>query len=181
MIMACAQLAAQTQKGKASYYSKRATGARTSSGERLHHDSLTCAHKTYPFGTLLKVTNPNNGKEIVVRVTDRGPHRRGRIIDLSWGAAKQLGILNHGVAMVTVEVVDKNKIPFRPEPMEMPEIDFELTSGARYASAEWAKKEVQKVKRINHHSSPNKKDVLITAKAENPAVANRPARAERIR
>lgn len=182
MIMACAQLAAQTQKGKASYYSKRATGARTSSGERLHHDSLTCAHKTYPFGTLLKVTNPNNGKEIVVRVTDRGPHRRGRIIDLSWGAAKQLGILNHGVAMVTVEVVDKNKIPFRPEPMEMPEIDFELTSGARYASAEWAKKEVQKVKRINHHiSSPNKKDMLITAKAENPAVADRPARAERIR
>ena len=64
----------------------------------------------------------------------------------------------------------------------MPEIDFELTSGARYASAEWAKKEVQKVKRINHPiSSPNKKDMLITAKAENPAVANRPARVERIR
>ena len=59
------------QTGKASFYSKRATGARTSNGERLHHDSLTCAHKTHPFGTLLKVTNPSNGKEVVVRVTDR--------------------------------------------------------------------------------------------------------------
>lgn len=57
------------QKGKASYYSKRMTGARTSSGERLHHDSLTCAHRTYKFGTMLKVTNPENGKEVVVRVT----------------------------------------------------------------------------------------------------------------
>lgn len=70
---ACLAVMAQTQRGKASYYSKRATGARTSSGERLHHDSLTCAHRTYPFGTLLRVTNENNGKEVIVRVTDRGP------------------------------------------------------------------------------------------------------------
>ena len=73
---------AQVQHGKASFYSKRATGARTSSGERLHHDSLTCAHRTYPFGTILRVTNERNGKSVLVRVTDRGPHRRGRIIDL---------------------------------------------------------------------------------------------------
>mgnify|MGYP000982628883 FL=1 len=70
------------QKGKASYYSKRATGSRTSSGERLHHDSMTCAHRTYPFGTKLKVTNPSTGKIVFVRVTDRGPYGRGRIIDL---------------------------------------------------------------------------------------------------
>ena len=89
---ACLAVMAQTQRGKASYYSKRATGARTSSGERLHHDSLTCAHRTYPFGTLLRVTNENNGKEVIVRVTDRGPRGRGRIIDLSYGAARQLGI-----------------------------------------------------------------------------------------
>ena len=155
MILGCTRLAAQTQKGKASYYSKRATGARTSSGERLHHDSLTCAHKTYPFGTMLKVTNPNNGKEIVVRVTDRGPYRRGRIIDLSWSAAKQLGILNHGVAMVKLE------------PLELPEIDFELTTGDRYASAEWVKKEAKKVKKnVQHHDNPRTNDKLITAKAE---------------
>ena len=53
------------QRGKATYYSKRATGARTSSGERVHHDSLTCAHRTYPFGTKLKVTNPANGKSVI--------------------------------------------------------------------------------------------------------------------
>ena len=105
----------QAQKGKASYYSKKMTGARTSSGERIHHDSLTCAHKTYDFGTMLRVTNPENGKEVIVKVTDRGPHVRGRIIDLSWGAAKALGILSKGVAMVVVEPVDNYVVPFKPD------------------------------------------------------------------
>ena len=53
---------AQTESGKASFYSKKFTGRKTANGERLHHDSLTCAHRTYPFGTQLKVTNPANGK-----------------------------------------------------------------------------------------------------------------------
>ena len=70
-------LHAQQQSGRASYYSKRATGSRTASGERLHHDSLTCAHRSYPFGTMLKVTNLLNDKSVVVRVTDRGPFGRG--------------------------------------------------------------------------------------------------------
>ena len=73
--------AQSVQKGKASYYPKKFTGRRTASGERLHHDSLTCAHRTYPFGTLLKVTNPANGKHVIVRVTDRGPYVKGRIIE----------------------------------------------------------------------------------------------------
>lgn len=97
---------AQTQTGKASYYSKKWTGRRTASGERVHHDSLTCAHKTYPFGTLLRVTNQRNGLQVVVRVNDRGPFGRGRIVDLSWGAAKAIGMLAAGVASVTVERVD---------------------------------------------------------------------------
>lgn len=126
---ACLAVMAQAQRGKASYYSKRATGARTSSGERLHHDSLTCAHRTFPFGTLLRVTNENNGKEVIVRVTDRGPRGRGRIIDLSYGAARQLGILSQGVAVVRVERVRTNKVPYRPEPEvdDLPEFDFEIT------------------------------------------------------
>ena len=123
LTLACAQ----TQTGKASFYSKRATGARTSSGERLHLDSLTCAHRTYPFGTLLRVTNERNGKQVVVRVTDRGPHGRGRIIDLSYGAARELGILAQGVAVVKVERINKSKVPYKPEPEELPEIDFEVT------------------------------------------------------
>ncbi len=115
------------QKGKASYYSKKATGARTSSGERLHHDSLTCAHRTHPFGTMLKVTNPKNGKSVVVKVTDRGPFGRGRIIDLSWRAAKELGMLAQGVAMVLVEVADDIVVPFKAkeEKKNLPELDFE--------------------------------------------------------
>lgn len=120
-------LHAQTQKGKASFYSKRATGSRTSSGERLHHDSLTCAHRTYPFGTLLKVTNERNGKWVVVRVTDRGPHSRGRIIDLSHAAAKRIGIINQGVATVKVERYHDSNIPYRLDEKDLPEIDFEVT------------------------------------------------------
>lgn len=116
------------QMGKATYYSKRATGSKTSSGERLHHDSLTCAHRTFPFGTKLKVTDPNTKKWVVVRVTDRGPFKRGRIIDLSWRAAKELGILSQGVAMVVVEPVDTTIVPLKPmENLGLPELDFENT------------------------------------------------------
>lgn len=103
----------QIQVGKASYYSKRATGRMTASGDRLHHDSLTCAHRSYPFGTLLQVTNPSNGRMIVVRVNDRGPFVRGRIVDLSWAAAKVLGILSTGVANVIVEPLEHFHIPMR--------------------------------------------------------------------
>lgn len=125
--MAFTFLGAQTQKGKATFYSKRATGARTASGERLHHDSMTCAHRTHPFGTMLKVTNPANGKEVIVKVTDRGPFSRGRIIDLSWGAAKVLDILDRGVATVTVEkVTPDHGVPFKLEKEALPEIDFEV-------------------------------------------------------
>ena len=98
------------QRGKASFYSRRATGARTSSGERLHHNDFTCAHRTHPFGTKLRVKNLNNGKEVVVRVNDRGPFGRGRIVDLSWGAAKALGMLSHGVVPVEVTPVGKKKV-----------------------------------------------------------------------
>lgn len=136
-------LSAQTQKGKATFYSKRATGARTSSGERLHHDSLTCAHRTYPFGTRLKVTNLNNGRSVVVRVTDRGPFARGRIIDLSWRAAKELGIINDGVAMVRVDVFKGTMIPFKPDDdMNMlPEMDFEINESDYSAPMSWQQKD----------------------------------------
>ena len=114
------------QQGKASYYSKRATGARTASGQKIHHDSLVCAHRYYPFGTHLKVTNLSNGKSVVVKVIDRGPFGRGRIIDLSWGAAKELDMLAQGVSTVKVEMIDHSSIPFRPEETKLPKIDFEM-------------------------------------------------------
>lgn len=95
---------AQTH-GKASYYGNGVHGHRTSDGSRYHKDSLTCAHRTLPFGTLLKVTNKNNGREVVVRVTDRGPFVKGRVVDLSMAAAKQLDMVSAGVAPVVVETV----------------------------------------------------------------------------
>ena len=130
---------AQQQKGKASYYSKRATGARTASGLRLHHDSMTCAHRTFPFGTLLKVTNLINGKTVVVKVTDRGPYGRGWIIDLSWGAAKAIDMLAQGVVPVIVERVKTTIYPFRPEmdSLELPELDFEIADIANGITPVW--------------------------------------------
>lgn len=142
------------QKGKASFYSKKITGARTSSGERLHHDSLVCAHKTYPFGTRLKVTNPANGKEVIVRVIDRGPFTRGRIIDLSWKAAKELGMLQQGVAMVKVEKYVENKgIPFKQE-QTVPELDYEITNRENSITPAWQDKSEIKEKKPQSGSMP---------------------------
>lgn len=98
---------AQTLHGKASYYGDQFQGRKTSSGTRFHQDSLTCAHKTLPFGTILRVRNTNNNKEVVVKVTDRGPYAKGRIVDLSKRAAKQIGMLSAGVTNVEVEVLSR--------------------------------------------------------------------------
>ncbi len=120
----------KVQRGQATYYSRRSTGARTASGEQLHHDSLTCAHKSHPFGTLLRVTNMKNGKSTIVRVTDRGPYGHGKVIDLSYRAAREIGMLSSGIATVRVEVVEKEKekgIPYRPnEEVSLPKYEFGL-------------------------------------------------------
>jgi rare lipoprotein A (peptidoglycan hydrolase) len=98
----------------ASYYGGRFHGRRTASGEVYNQYALTCAHKTLPFQTLLKITNPKNGKNVIVRVTDRGPFHRGRDIDLSYAAAKEIGMIAAGV--MKVEVV---KIPDRAGTTEL--------------------------------------------------------------
>ena len=80
---------------------------------------------------MLKVYNPANGRSVIVRVTDRGPFVRGRIIDLSWRAAKELDIIAQGVAMVTVQKADMTIIPFRPDNMiEIPELELETNTGS---------------------------------------------------
>ena len=118
------------QRGKATFYTRKWDGRKTASGERLYNDSLVCAHKSHKFGTLLKVVNPANGKEVVVKVIDRGPYMKGRIIDLSIRAARELGILSQGVAMVEVSVYRKpTEVPYKPEDYELPEIELESTTG----------------------------------------------------
>lgn len=103
---------AEQVRVKASYYAKRFHGRKMSNGASYHRDSLTCAHRTYSFGTLLEVTNPHNNKKVIVKVTDRGPYKRNRIIDLSHAAARQLGMLNQGV--VEVEIKEHVPMPFTP-------------------------------------------------------------------
>jgi rare lipoprotein A len=88
---------------KASWYGRAFAGHKTISGERYHPEGLTAASKTLPLGTIVKVSNPQNGRSVKVRINDRGPFVRGRSLDLSHGAAKKLGILHKGVARVKVE------------------------------------------------------------------------------
>ncbi len=97
---------------KASYYHSKFEGRRTSSGSIYRADSLTCAHKTLPFGTRLKVENPNNNSFVIVEVTDRGPFIRGREIDLSYSAAEQIDMVHEGVA--EVEVTRLREFKFAP-------------------------------------------------------------------
>ncbi|MBK1695254.1 septal ring lytic transglycosylase RlpA family lipoprotein [Chromatium weissei] len=89
-----------TQKGMASYYHDRFHGRKTASGQRYNRNYFTAAHKTLPLGTKLEVTNTRNGRSVVVKVNDRGPFVKGRVLDLSREAASELGILNRGVARI---------------------------------------------------------------------------------
>jgi len=103
---ACAVSAAAEAKsltGVASYYKH---GKRTANGERFNPHGLTAAHKTLPFGTKVRVTNIKTGKSVVVRINDRGPFIRGRIIDLAYGAARIVGLHKSGVARVKVAVLN---------------------------------------------------------------------------
>jgi rare lipoprotein A len=99
-------IAKSQQLGNATFYSKKLHGRHTSDGGKYHPDSLTCAHRTYPFGTILKVKNPKNDLEVIVKVTDRGPHHRRLMIDLSYSAAKALDIIRSGVAKVEITKLD---------------------------------------------------------------------------
>jgi len=93
--------------GFASYYGSEFHGRPTASGERYDSDGLSAAHRTLPFGTRVRVTNLKNGRSVVVTITDRGPFRRGRIVDVSRRAARELGFLRAGVARVRLEVISQ--------------------------------------------------------------------------
>ncbi len=92
------------QQGTASYYGKRFHGKRTSNGELFHIDSLTAAHKTLPYGTMVKVIRPDNGKFVVVRINDRLPFYSKRTIDVSRKAAEKLEMIPLGLVKVNIEV-----------------------------------------------------------------------------
>ena len=97
--------ARRRQRGLATWYGRGFHGRRTASGERYDMHRLTAAHRTLPFGTRVRVTNLKNHRQVIVRITDRGPFGKGRIIDLSRAAAATLHMLRSGVAPVTLEVL----------------------------------------------------------------------------
>lgn len=94
------QAQAADQCGKASWY---ALHSQTASGEMMNPEAMTAAHKSLPFGTKVRVTNRANGKSVVVRINDRGPFVAGRIVDVSKGAARRLGMVSSGVVSACIE------------------------------------------------------------------------------
>jgi len=91
--------------GLASWYGNEYHGRCTASGEVFDEEAMTAAHRTLPFGTFVEVTNLQNGKSVQVRINDRGPFVRGRVIDLSKGAARRIDLLIDGVAPVRIRVI----------------------------------------------------------------------------
>ena len=102
--------------GVASYYAASLHGNRTANGERYNHGALTAAHRSLPFGTLLRVTAPRTGRRVLVRVNDRGPFVRGRQLDLSGAAADRLAMRRRGTARVTFQIVNPDSLPSRRPP-----------------------------------------------------------------
>jgi rare lipoprotein A len=94
-----------TQKGEASFYADAFHGRKTASGEHFDMHGMTAAHRKLPFGTRVRVTNLNNGRQVVVRINDRGPYAGGRVIDVSHAAARKLDMMGAGVVPVKVEVL----------------------------------------------------------------------------
>ncbi|MCF4173053.1 septal ring lytic transglycosylase RlpA family protein [Vibrio sp. McD22-P3] len=92
--------------GQASWYGNKYHGRRTASGERYNMRAYTAAHKTLPFGTIVRVTNTANGKTVDVKINDRGPFVKGRIIDLSRKSFEQIGDISKGIAPVKIEIID---------------------------------------------------------------------------
>jgi rare lipoprotein A len=98
-----------TLKGKVSYYANKFNGRKTASGKRFDNTKFTCAHKTLPFGTFLKIINPLDGRFVIVEVIDRGPYIGKRVVDLSRMAFSKIGDLDKGVMTVTIEKIDYKK------------------------------------------------------------------------
>ncbi|WP_394727500.1 septal ring lytic transglycosylase RlpA family protein [Altererythrobacter sp. GH1-8] len=96
---------AELGSGTASFYGKRFHGRSTASGEAFDMHAYTAAHRTLPFGSKVRVTNPRNGKQVIVRINDRGPFTRGREIDLSRAAAEELGLISRGHGRVELELL----------------------------------------------------------------------------
>ena len=98
--------AAIFQSGIASFYANKFNGRLTANGEIFSNSKMTAAHKTLEFGTIVRVTNRRNGRQVMVRINDRGPWIKGRVIDLSRAAAREIGMIKRGTARVDLEILN---------------------------------------------------------------------------
>ena len=120
-------------RGVASWYGEQFHGRQAANGELFDMEALTAAHRTMPLGSVVRVVNLTNGKHLYVRITDRGPYEKGRILDLSHGAAVQLGVEHKGVAYVQVEIVGER----RPELMLLSEQFSDRTASLLVGAQPW--------------------------------------------
>lgn len=139
------QIHSQTTRGKATFYANRFHGRPTSSGEMYHKDSFTCAHRTYPFGTILRVRDTKTNKEVYVKVNDRQHH--GTTIDLSYAAARELNLISRGTAVVEITACkDLTSVPSNKESFKMPRLVVEDPTGDGYClPSEWSEKSKTKL------------------------------------
>ena len=162
-------------RGKASYYSDRLHGNLMSNGQRYHRDSLTCAHRKFPFGTKIRVKNVSNGKEVIVTVTDRGPYSKRYILDLSRAAASQLGILRAGFCQCEITPLDENLppslFPLENEAEKLPRLNLTPDSTATYPNPAWQRDTITNSRALpqpipsppstNPFTSPNQSSLLL--------------------
>lgn len=106
ILFSCSKGPTHTLQGTASWYGHPHHGRLTASGQRFDMYALTAAHRTLPMGTRLRVTNRTNRRSVVVTITDRGPFIRKRVIDLSYAAAREIGMVGPGIAPVDLEILD---------------------------------------------------------------------------
>lgn len=124
------------EEGQASYYGGQFHGRPTASGEPFDQDAMTAAHPKLPLGSEVTVTDPATGRQVEVEVNDRGPYVGGRDIDLSRGAAEELGIMQEGVAEVTIEATKQQVEEAIDQPKEVPKVERQLEDARRTSAAE---------------------------------------------
>ena len=168
-----AMTAQDEQYGQASYYSDAYHGKKTASGAKYDKNKMTCAHNDYAYGTMLKVTHLENKKSVVVKVIDRGPYIKGRIVDLSRAAASKIGLIQDGIAQVKVELVKSKSEELTSKGNKTPE---------EYAIPPKTRKSVEEtIKRGNaraaNSSKPATKAAATTKKAtpKKEATVTKPA------
>jgi rare lipoprotein A len=141
----------ETVTGTASWYGSKYHGRKTSSGERYNKNAMTAAHKTLPFGTKVKVTNPDNNESVILRINDRGPFVGNRIIDVSEAAARKLDIHSEGVATVEVEVIERPDQTSSASAAKAAEPGAYSIQAARYADYQQAYELSEKLKAFDKH------------------------------